>query len=322
MARDEHVRYRVVDGVATVTFNRPEKRNAITFAMVDAFSEHLARAAADPLVRAVVLDGAGTTFTAGVDVGERPDLQDPSRTTLEEDEAQILASAARWSELWSIPKPVIVKARGHCVGWGLEIALYADFVVATLDCQFFFPSVRNGSGLPDSSMALYHLGPQWSKRLLFTGDAIDGRTAARIGLVLDAVPDADLDGVRRRPRRPDGRGPTRADRPEQAGFEPRHRPDGTGSASGVRGPRQRRRPTESRCRPVEQAHPGPRAPRGDRVERPEPLALGGNPRSEVRRPLLHEGPGALCHLRRVDEPAGQLGAVLQRRPLQVEQVRQ
>jgi enoyl-CoA hydratase len=193
MARDDHVRYRVADGVATVTFNRPEKRNAITFAMVDAFSEHLARAAADPLVRVVVLDGAGTTFTAGVDVAERLDLQDPSRTTLEEDEAQILTSAARWSELWSIPKPVIVKARGHCVGWGLEIALYADFVVATHDCQFFFPSVRNGSGLPDSSMALYHLGPQWSKRLLFTGDAIDGRTAARIGLALDAVADADLD---------------------------------------------------------------------------------------------------------------------------------
>jgi enoyl-CoA hydratase len=88
---------------------------------------------------------------------------------------------------------VIVKARGHCVGWGLEIALHADLVLASFDCQFFFPSVRNGSGLPDSSMAIYHLGPQWSKRLLLTGDAVDGRTAARIGLVVEAMPDDELD---------------------------------------------------------------------------------------------------------------------------------
>jgi enoyl-CoA hydratase len=81
------------------------------------------------------------------------------------------------------------------VGWGLEIALHADFVLAARDCQFFFPSVRNGSGLPDSTMAIYHLGPQWSKRLLLTGDAIDGVTAARIGLALEALPDDELDSA-------------------------------------------------------------------------------------------------------------------------------
>jgi enoyl-CoA hydratase len=192
---DEHVRYRVVDGVATITFDRPEKRNAITFAMRDAFAAYVERAGVEPEVRVVVVEGAGPTFTAGVDVNDRPDWQDPSNTTIDEDIAEISAAAARWALLWSLPKPVIVKARGHCIGWGLEIALYADLVLASLDCQFFFPSIRNGSGLPDSAMAIYHLGPQWAKRLLFTGDAIDGVTAARIGLVLDAVPDAELDGA-------------------------------------------------------------------------------------------------------------------------------
>ena len=257
MAADDHIRYRVADGIATITFNRPEKRNAITFAMADTFVERLADAGASPDVRVVVIEGAGPSFTAGVDVTEQPDRQDPAATSLAEDEAEISASAGRWSQLWSLPKPVIVKARGHCVGWGLEIALYADFVLASLDCQFFFPSVRNGSGLPDSSMAIYHLGPQWSKRLLFTGDAVDGLTAARIGLVLEAVPDDELDGAVDASGGPHGRRRSGARRPEQAGLEPCDRPDGAGPAPGVLGPRQ--------CS-------GPARPRGGRVEPDRPRA--------------------------------------------------
>jgi enoyl-CoA hydratase len=95
--------------------------------------------------------------------------------------------------LWTLPKPVVVKAHGSCVGWGLEIALHADLVLASHDCTFFFPSVRNGAGLPDSTTAIYHLGVQWTKRLLLTGDAIDGRTAARIGLALESFPESELD---------------------------------------------------------------------------------------------------------------------------------
>jgi enoyl-CoA hydratase len=191
----EPVRYRVVDGIATVTFDRPATRNAITFAMRDELSARLAEAAADPAVRVVVLEGAGSTFTSGVDVHDHPDAQDPAAVSFEDDAAAIAESARHWSRLWELPQPVVVKARGHCVGWGLELALHADLVVASLDCQFFFPSIRNGSGLPDSSMALYHLGPQWAKRLLLTGDAVDGRTAERIGLVVEAVPDDELDAA-------------------------------------------------------------------------------------------------------------------------------
>src|SRR6478735_4688980 len=84
------------------------------------------------------------------------------------------------------------RSHAHCVGWGLEIALHADLVLASHDCTFFFPSVRNGAGLPDSTMAIYHLGIQWAKRLLLTGDAIDGRTAARIGLVVESFAENEL----------------------------------------------------------------------------------------------------------------------------------
>jgi enoyl-CoA hydratase len=109
--------------------------------------------------------------------------------------AEITHAADRWMQLWTLPKPVVVKAHGHCVGWGLEIALHADLVVASHDCTFFFPSVRNGAGLPDSVAAIYQIGVPWAKRLLLTGDAVDGRTAARIGLVLESHPEDELDAA-------------------------------------------------------------------------------------------------------------------------------
>ena len=193
MVGDERVRYDVADGVATITFDRPDKLNALTFAMCDSFVARLDEARDDPSVRVVVLKGNGRAFTAGVDVDDRPELQDPSAHTRHDDMAEISRAADRWMHLWTLPKPVVVKAHGYCVGWGLEIALHADLVLASHDCSFFFPSVRNGSGLPDSITAIYHLGIPWAKRLLLTGDAIDGRTAARIGLVVESFPESELD---------------------------------------------------------------------------------------------------------------------------------
>ncbi|MEO8694003.1 MAG: enoyl-CoA hydratase-related protein [Acidimicrobiales bacterium] len=193
MVDDEWVRYGVADGVATITFDRPDKLNALTFAMCDSFSTRLIEARDDPSVRVVVLKGNGRAFTAGVDVEDRPERQDPTLHTMDDDIAEISRAADRWMHLWTLPKPVVVKAHGYCVGWGIEIALHADLVLASHDCSFFFPSVRNGSGLPDSATAIYYLGLQWAKRLLLTGDAIDGRTAARIGLVVESFPDEELD---------------------------------------------------------------------------------------------------------------------------------
>jgi enoyl-CoA hydratase len=193
MVDGEWVRYDVDDAIATITFDRPEKLNALTFAMAEAFVARVDEARRDPGVRVVVVKGNGRAFTAGVDLADRPEWQDPAAHTAAEDIAEITRAADRWLSLWTLPKPVIVKAHGHCVGWGLELALHADMVLASHDCTFFFPSVRNGAGLPDSVAAIYQLGVQWAKRLLFTGDAIDGRTAARIGLALESYPIEELD---------------------------------------------------------------------------------------------------------------------------------
>ncbi len=187
------VRYDVDDHVATIAFDRPEKLNAITFAMRDAFLEHLRTAETDPSVRVIIVKGNGRAFTSGVDLNDRPDLQDPSGRSIESDEATIETAARAWETMLKIPKPILVKAHGYCVGWGLEIALHADIVLAAEDCQFFYPSVTAGTGLPDSSITMYHLGPQWAKRLLMMGDIVDGKRAERIGLASEALPAEKLD---------------------------------------------------------------------------------------------------------------------------------
>jgi enoyl-CoA hydratase len=192
---NEAIRCEVSDGVAWLTFDRPERLNALTFEMADRLVAMLGDLGTDPAARVVVLAGAGRAFCSGVDLDDHVDEQSPASKSVDDDERDIAAAARRWLSLWDCPKPVIVKAHGWCIGWGLEIALHADVVFASDDCKFFFPSVRNGGGLPDSAMVVHHVGPQWAKRLLVAGEIIDGRAAERIGLVSQSCSAAELDGV-------------------------------------------------------------------------------------------------------------------------------
>ena len=178
----------------TITLNRPEKLNALNPPMREALVAAFKEAERDPNIHVVVLKGNGRAFCVGVDLFDMTELNnDPGVKGLRQDSMGIAAAAARWAQIWALQKPVLVQAHGYCVAWGLEIAMFSDIVIAAEDAQFGFPSVRNGTGLPDSSMAIYYLGPQWAKRLLFTGDFIDGKTAERIGMVLKAVPAEHLE---------------------------------------------------------------------------------------------------------------------------------
>src|SRR6266436_6538670 len=82
----------------------------------------------------------------------------------------------------------------NCLAGGTDLALMCDMVLAADDAKIGFPATR-ANGTPPNHMWVYHVGPQWAKRLLMTGDALTGRDAARIGLVLDAVPTAELDAA-------------------------------------------------------------------------------------------------------------------------------
>jgi enoyl-CoA hydratase len=87
---------------------------------------------------------------------------------------------------------VIAKVHGRCLAGGTDLALLCDIVICSDDARFGFPAVRS-QGSPPNHMWLYLVGPQWAKRMLFTGDMIGGTDAARIGLVLKSVPAAALD---------------------------------------------------------------------------------------------------------------------------------
>ena len=89
--------------------------------------------------------------------------------------------------IFDMHKPVICQVQGNCLAGGTDLAFLCDIVVAADDAQIGFPPVRD-FGVGPNQMLLYHMGPQWAKRLVLTGDAISGKDAARVGLVLKSVP--------------------------------------------------------------------------------------------------------------------------------------
>jgi enoyl-CoA hydratase len=94
--------------------------------------------------------------------------------------------------MFDLHKPVIAQVQGNCLAGGTDLALMCDMVVAADDARIGFPAAR-ANGTPPQNMFVYHVGPQWAKRLLMTGDWISGSDAARIGLVMDSVPAGELD---------------------------------------------------------------------------------------------------------------------------------
>jgi enoyl-CoA hydratase len=89
--------------------------------------------------------------------------------------------------LWEMHKPSIAQVHGHCLAGGTDLALYCDIVIAADDANIGFPPLRN-MGSPPNHLWLYNCGPQWTKRLLLTGDSVSGEDAAKIGFAMKSVP--------------------------------------------------------------------------------------------------------------------------------------
>jgi enoyl-CoA hydratase/carnithine racemase len=190
------VLYDAADGVATLTLNRPERLNAITPELIADFREALARAQADGEVRVVRLRGAGRAFCAGYDIGwgsrsmteaEAGAPWDPIA-----DYETMRGFVDAYMALWRSPKPVVAQVHGACVAGGTDFALCSDLIVCAEDCRIGYPPARVW-GSPTTAMWMYRLGLERSKRLLLTGDAIDGRRAVEWGLASEAVPAGELD---------------------------------------------------------------------------------------------------------------------------------
>ncbi len=178
------------DAVRHVVLNRPEKRNALSNALIEELGEALRAAAADPAVRCIVLRGEGAVFSSGMDVADLGALAaDPSR--LREWRAAILAI---WNLLEDMAKPTIAQIHGACLGGAAELVLACDLRVMASEAVIglvetrvgLIPDVGGCSRLP----ALVGLGR--AKELILASKLVDGTEAERIGLVNRVAPAAEL----------------------------------------------------------------------------------------------------------------------------------
>ncbi|WP_294198249.1 crotonase/enoyl-CoA hydratase family protein [uncultured Sphingomonas sp.] len=193
-----------VDGaVATITFNQPEKRNALGPQMLQEMRDAMLEADDRLDINVIVLAGAGKDFCAGYDLagayagrGETVEIGDHKYREAGKRFDDDLWSMTRTQEfsliVGQLHKPVIAKVHGNCLAGGTDIALSCDLVVIADDAKIGFPATR-ANGTPPAHMWLYHCGPQWAKRMLFTGDKMTGLDAVKIGLAIESWPAADLD---------------------------------------------------------------------------------------------------------------------------------
>jgi enoyl-CoA hydratase len=187
-------------GVAVITLNRPEKRNALSRQLLTELRQAMMEADDRKSVRCIVLRGAGADFCAGYDLVKNynmtgapaSDSYDESlyRSPLgsyDDDVWRLERNQADIITIFDIHKPVIAQVQGNCLAGGTDVALMCDMVIAADDAAIGFPATR-GQGSPPCHLWTYLVGPQWAKRLLLTGDLISGRDAQQIGLVLQSVP--------------------------------------------------------------------------------------------------------------------------------------
>lgn len=178
--------------IGRITLNRPEVMNAIDNDLPGELAAAVARADADPGVHVMVLSGKGKAFCAGYD------LNDPDQFVQEmpwdpmQDYAFMWANTEHFMSLWRAMKPVICKVHGFAVAGGSDVALCADITIMGETAKIGYMPSRVW-GTPTTAMWVYRLGAEKAKRMLFTGDKIDGREAEAMGLVLKAVPDDRLD---------------------------------------------------------------------------------------------------------------------------------
>jgi methylglutaconyl-CoA hydratase len=171
--------------VVVLTLNRPDRRNALSRALIDALSDALDRVAVEPDVRAVVLTGAGPTFCAGMDLKEALNANRGSGVEAERAAiADVRAIADLIAQVHALPCPTIAALNGDAYGGGAGLATACDFVIATEGVNIGYPEVRRGLV---AAVVLHDLvrqvGERRARSLLLTGDAIDAAEAERWGLI-------------------------------------------------------------------------------------------------------------------------------------------
>jgi enoyl-CoA hydratase len=211
----ETLTYEVTGRIARITLNRPERGNGITLEMPRELSACVERANLDPEVHVIALAGNGSGFCGGnhlvppavvrfVEAATAPEgspidpmvvarNHDPEGTWDPVTDYQMMSRNLRgFMSLFHSDKPTVTKIHGYCVAGGTDMALCSDLIVAEDSAKIGYPPARVW-GVPTSALWSFRIGPARAKRLLLTGDSIDGATAVEWGLATESAPAGELD---------------------------------------------------------------------------------------------------------------------------------
>lgn len=190
----ELVRYQVSRGIATITLDSPDDRNALSLELVEQLRGHLEAAEGDDAVRGVVLTATGTTFCSGAKLGDQGAVT-----------ASVGPIADAFAQLWALPKTVVAVLNGHVRAGGTGLVAAADIAIGPSDATFAFTEVQLGlAPAMITVLCLRRMQPRQLSRYMLTGEVFDADAAVAAGLLtasapraaLPALVDAVLDAIR------------------------------------------------------------------------------------------------------------------------------
>jgi methylglutaconyl-CoA hydratase len=185
---DDLVRYEVRAPAAVLTMNRPDRRNALSRALIAALTDAFGRARDDAAARCVVLTGAGAAFCAGMDLAELQESLTPR-----DEPSPVWDDALRLARLYdliyTLPKPTVAAVNGAAVAGGAGLVSVCDLALAAPEAKFGYPEVRRGLvAAMVMPHLLRHVGERTARHLLLTGELIDAEEARRTGFLNAMVP--------------------------------------------------------------------------------------------------------------------------------------
>jgi enoyl-CoA hydratase len=184
-------------GVRSIILCRPDEYNTITPALRDELAVAIDEADSDPAVRVILLRAEGPAFCAGygLDWSTLGQANEEGKERIWDsvmDMRMISRFVDVYMKLWYASKPTIAAVQGWCIGGGTDMVLCADIIIAGENASFGYPPSRVW-GTPTTAMWVYRMGLEKAKRYMLTGDEIPAPEAARIGLILETVPDEQLE---------------------------------------------------------------------------------------------------------------------------------
>ncbi|HEU0000752.1 MAG TPA: crotonase/enoyl-CoA hydratase family protein [Ktedonobacteraceae bacterium] len=196
MDTTQAVRTETEAGVRSIILCRPDAYNTITPALRDELAAAIDAADADPDVHVILLRADGPAFCAGygLDWSTKTQAAEASRERVWDSVMDMRMTSSFvnvYMKLWYAAKPTIAAVQGWCIGGGTDMVLCTDIIIAAEGASFGYPPARVW-GTPTTAMWVYRMGPERAKRYLLTGDEIPAIEAARTDMILEVVPDEQL----------------------------------------------------------------------------------------------------------------------------------